>query len=159
MNGQNSISIAVLSENQDDVELINSTLRSAGHAAHCVWINHPNKLADVLQDEPVELLILNCDRFGESIRQVIKQKERFSPEVPVIAMKEKADEAAIQDAMRAGAVDLVSMALKKRLTAVVSRELRAMRAERALNSTIQSATEYKKQIQHFMRSSRAASTQ
>ena len=156
MNGTHSISIAVLSESQDDVELINSALRDAGHAAHCHWIDHPGKLADTLTDEQVELLIINCDRFQDSIREVIKSKDMFNPEIPLIAMKEQADELDIQKAMRSGAVDLVSMRLKNRLTAVVSRELRALRAERALNSTIQSASEYKKQVRDFMQASTAA---
>ena len=156
MNGRHSISIAVLSENQDDVELINSALRGAGHAAHCHWIAKPAKLADTLSAEQVELLIMNCDRYSDSIRAVIKRKDYFNPEVPLIALKEKADENAIQDAMKRGAVDLVSIGHKSRLTSVVSRELRALRAERALNSTIQSATEYKKQVRDFMQASTAA---
>ncbi len=73
MNGRQSISIAVLSENQDDVELINSALRDAGHAAHCHWIATPTKLADTLSAEMVELLILNCDSSPDSIRQGVKQ--------------------------------------------------------------------------------------
>ena len=156
MSGRHSISIAVLSENQDDVELINSALRGAGHAAHCHWIAKPNKLEDTLSAEQVELLIMNCDRYSDSIRAVIKSKDYFNPEVPLIALQEKADENAIQDAMKRGAVDLVSIGHKSRLTSVVSRELRALRAERALNSTIQSATEYKKQVRDFMQASTAA---
>ncbi len=156
MNGSHSISIAVLSENQDDVELINSTLRDAGHVAHCHWIDRPGKLADTLSVERVELLIMNCDRFKDSIREVIKSKDLFNPEIPLIAMKDHADEAAIQKAMRSGAVDLVSTGLKNRLTSVVSRELRALRAERALNATIRSALGYKKQVRDFMAASTAA---
>ena len=156
LNGRHSISIAVLSEDQDDVALINSTLRDAGHAAHCHWVSHPGKLADTLAGDGVELLIMNCDRFKDSIREVIKSKDFFNPEVPLIALRQKADEKSIQEAMHSGAVDLVSLGLKKRLTSVVSRELRALRAERALNSTIQSATEYKKQVRDFMQASTAA---
>ena len=146
MNGRHSISIAVLTTNQDDVQLINSTLRDAGHAAHCHWISTPSKLADTLAAENVELLILNCDRYPDTIRQIVKQKDRYNPELPVIAMQDKAEEADIESAMRAGACDLVSLRLKKRLQSVVSRELRALRVERALNSTLQSATEYKRQL-------------
>lgn len=156
MNGNHSISIAVLTEDQDDVELINGTLRAAGHAARCHWINHPNKLSETLAAEQVEVIILNCDRYRETIRQVIKQKELFNPEVPVIALKAEANELAIHDAMNSGAVDLVTLAMKKRLTAVVSRELRALHAERALNSTIMSASGYKQQIRDLMQASTAA---
>ncbi len=153
MNGRQSISIAVLSEHQDDVELINSALRDAGLAAHCHWTANPTRLADTLAAEMVELLILNCDSYPDSIRQVVKQKDRYNPEVPVIVMQENAEEADIESAMRSGACDLVSMGLKKRLQSVVSRELRALRVERALNSTLQSATEYKRHLKDHMATS------
>jgi len=153
LNGRQSISIAVLTENQDDVEIINSTLRDAGHAARCLWVSTSEKLDAALSAENVELLILNCDSYKDSIRQVIKQKDCFNPEVPVIAMQETADETKIQEAMQAGACDLVSMSLKKRLQSVVTRELRALRVERALNSTLQSASAYKRQLKDHMESS------
>jgi len=151
-----SISIAILSENQDDVALINSTLRDAGHAAQCHWIKTPKDLSELLADEAVELLILNCDSYPDSIRQVIKQKDRHNPEVPVIALQEKADEKRILEAMKNGACDLVSIGLRDRLQSVVTRELRALRVERALNSTIHSATEYKRQLKDHMQSSSSA---
>jgi diguanylate cyclase (GGDEF)-like protein len=153
LNGRHSISIAVLTENEDDVALINSSLRDGGHAAHCHWTNNPKHLGDTLAAENVELLILNCDSYPDSIRQVIKQKDRFNPEVPLIALQEEADEFSIQKAMKGGACDLVSLGNKDRLQAVVSRELRALRVERALNSTIHSASEYKRQLRDYMSSS------
>jgi diguanylate cyclase (GGDEF)-like protein len=156
LNDRHSISIAVLSQNQDDVALINGTLRDGGHAAHCHWIDRPGKLDDTLAADRVELIIVNCDRYPEGIRRVIKQKDRFNPEVPVIALRKQADENTIQEAMRDGACDLVSIGLRNRLQSVVTRELRALRAERALNSTIASAIEYKRQIRDYMQSSTAA---
>ncbi len=156
MNGRHSISIAVLTENQDDVALINGTLRDAGHAAHCHWINNPNNLGDTLSAEHVELLILNCDSYSDTVRQVIKQKDRYNPEVPVIALQQDADETSIQKAMQSGACDLVSIGLRDRLQSVVTRELRALRVERALNSTIHSACEYKRQLKDHMQSSTSA---
>jgi len=153
LNGRHSISIAVLTENQDDVALINSSLRDGGHAAHCLWTNNPKHLSETLAAENVELLILNCDNYPDTIRQVIKQKDRFNPEVPLIVIQEQADEFSIQKAMKSGACDLVSIGNKDRLQSVVSRELRALRVERALNSTIHSATEYKKQLKDYMQTS------
>ena len=153
MNGRHSISIAVLTENQDDVALINSSLRDGGHAAHCHWTNNPKHLRETLAAEDVELLILNCDNYPDTVRQVIKQKDRFNPEVPVIAIQEQADEFSMQKAMKNGACDLVSIGNRDRLQSVVSRELRALRVERALNSTIHSASEYKKQLKDYMQTS------
>ena len=156
MSGSQSISIAVLTENQDDVAQINGTLRDAGHAAQCHWISNPSKLGETFAAEHIELLILNCDRYPDSIRRVVKEKDRFDPEVPVIAVRQEANEEAIESAMRHGACDLVSSGLKGRLQSVVTRELRALRVERALNSTLFSATEYKKQLKDYMQASTSA---
>ncbi len=153
MNGHQSLSIAVLTENQDDVQSINSALRDAGLAAKCHWVVNPTKCADLLAEENVELMIINCDRYKDTIQQVVKLKDLYKPEVPVIATQEQADEDSIQAAMQAGACDLVSTSLKSRLRSVVNRELRALRVERALNRTLQSATEYKRQLKDHMDSS------
>ncbi|MBT8082071.1 MAG: bifunctional diguanylate cyclase/phosphodiesterase [Gammaproteobacteria bacterium] len=133
--------------------MINASLRDAGHAAHCHWIPDSHKLADTLASERIELIVLNCDRYDDSIREVIKQKDRYNPELPVIAMQNEVGESEMEAAMRAGACDLVSTTRKSRLQSVVSRELRALRVERALNSTLQSATEYKRQLKEHMAAS------
>jgi diguanylate cyclase (GGDEF)-like protein len=153
LDGHDSISIAVLTDSQDDVELINGTLRDAGHAAHCLWIVNPKSLNDALASENIELIIINCGRYTDGIREVIKQKECFKPEIPVIAMQETAAEEDIEAAMRAGACDLVSSGHKSRLQSVVGRELRSMRIERALNSTLHVATEYKRQLKNQIKAS------
>jgi diguanylate cyclase (GGDEF)-like protein len=156
LTGSHSISIAVLTENQDDVELINSTLRGAGHAAHCHWVANPGKLEDTLAAERVELIIVNSEAFAQPIRWVVKERDYFNPEVPVIALNSDVNEMTMHEAMRSGAVDLVSLAMRKRLTAVITRELRALRAERALNATIVSASSYKQQVRDLMQASNAA---
>ncbi len=156
MNDQQGITIAVLTKNQDDVELVNGTLRDAGHAAHCHWIENPAKFDQTLRGDRIELIIVNSGGYSDSIRQVIKQKDAFQPEVPVIAIKETVDEAGIQEAMAHGACDLVSIDKKGRLQAVVARELRAFRVERALNSTLNSATEYRRQFNNYMQGSASA---
>ena len=153
MDGHDSIAIAVLTDSQDDVQLINSAVRDAGHAAHCHWVANPTSLDETLSAENIELMIVNCESYPDGIRQVVKQKDRYKPEIPVIAMQTEAPEADIEAAMRAGACDLVSAGLKSRLQSVVNREVRAMRIERALNATLQSASEYKRQLKNQMRSS------
>lgn len=151
-----TISIAVLSANQDDVQLVNGSLRDAGHAAHCHWIESPTRFDEILGREDIELIILNLKEYPDSVRQVAKQKEVFMPEVPVVAISDTVDENAILEAMKQGAVDLVSSSQKARLQVVVVRELRAFRVERALNSTLNSATEYRRQLQDYMQSSSTA---
>jgi diguanylate cyclase (GGDEF)-like protein len=156
LNERQGISIAVLTTVQDEVEVVNKALRDAGHAAHCHWVRQSDSFDAVLRGEPVELVILSCDSYADTIRQVVRQKEAFIPEVPVIAASRSVDEASINDAMQQGAADLISINAKSRLQAVVERELRAFRVEQALNSTLQSATGYRKQLHHYMQGSNSA---
>ncbi|MGH8223877.1 MAG: hypothetical protein ACREQZ_12985, partial [Woeseiaceae bacterium] len=156
MNDRQAISIAVLTTNQDDVELINGTLRDGGHAAHCHWVRQPEAFDALLARDPVELVIVHCERYPDTIRQVIRQKDAYAPEVHVIAVSQSIDEAAIDKALHQGACDLVSITKRSRLQAVVDRELRAFRVEQALNSTLQSATGYRKQLDDYMQGSASA---
>ena len=153
---KHTVSIAVLSGTQDDVQLVNGSLRDAGHTAHCHWIETPGRFDDILGKERIELIIINLNNYPDPIRQVVKQKDRFIPEVPIIALSESVDEESILKAMKDGAADLVSRDQKARILAVVNRELRAFRVERALNSTLNSATEYRKQLHDYMQNSSTA---
>jgi diguanylate cyclase (GGDEF)-like protein len=146
----------VLTESQDDVELVNGTLRDAGHAAHCHWVGGPEQFEEALDNHNIELVILNDDRYQDAIRQVIKQKDQFYPEVPLLAVKSEVNENTILKAMNDGACDLVSIDNKKRFLVVVDRELRAYHVERALNSTLTSATEYRRQLNDYMENSASA---
>jgi diguanylate cyclase (GGDEF)-like protein len=156
LNDRQSISIAVLTANQDDVELVNRTLRDGGHAAHCHWVANPSTLDETLESRGVEMIIINKDSYADTIRQVIEQKDAYLPEVPVVAISASVDESTIQDAMKQGACDLVSIERKARLQAVVTRELRAYRVERALNTTINSASAYRRQLNDYMQDSAIA---
>ncbi len=153
MNHNSGISIAVLTSEQDDVELVNRCLREAGHAAHCQWIQRPDQFDEAMSDQTLEMVILVRDTYSDSVRQVIKQKDIYLPEIPVIAIQQDVEESHILEAMKDGACDLVSTRQIERLQAVATRELRALRAERALNSTLSSATEYRRQLQDYMQSS------
>lgn len=151
-----SITVAVLTARQDDVELINGTLRDAGHAAHCQWVRSPQEFDELLRGKPLELVLLNRDQYADTVRQVVKQRDAFQPEVPLLAAQAEISEPAILEAMQQGACDLVSIRNRERLQVVVSRELRACRVERALNSTLISATSYRKQLHDYMEGSTSA---
>jgi diguanylate cyclase (GGDEF)-like protein len=145
-----SFSVIVLTSRQDDVELVNRTLRDAGHRARCEWVQRADALADALQSRDPQLLFLFGDTFAAAVRDVAKIRQLEAPMVPLVVVRMTVDEAAISDAMSAGAQDLVSRAQTQRLRAVAERELRAYRLERALNETLASATQYKKQLKAFL---------
>jgi diguanylate cyclase (GGDEF)-like protein/PAS domain S-box-containing protein len=72
---------------------------------------------------------------------------------------EAVDEAVIADAMTSGARDVVSLANPARLAAVMVRELRAFRLERALISTVKSAHDARNQLESVLQRSNDAIVQ
>jgi len=148
----------VMTRSQDHVEAINSTLRKAGHPVHCTWLPDARDLGDALTQLNPEMLIAFIDELGVDLGSVMKVKMQSAPEMPVLIVRETIDEAAIADAMRLGAQDVVTLANRSRLQSVATRELRAYRLERALSTTLSSAREYREQLQHFLEGSADAIT-
>ncbi len=134
----------------DDVEFINRLLREGGHAVHCRWVSRRDDLVETLEAEDIELIWLFADRFASPAREIAKLKAAAAERVPLLVVQEAAEEAAIAEAMEAGAQDLVSTAHPERVRAVAERELRAHRLERALNETLSTASQYKRQLREFM---------
>jgi multidomain signaling protein FimX len=155
---QGAVPMIVVTRSQDHVEAINSTLRKAGHPVHCTWLPDARDLGDALTQINPEMLIAFVDEVGMDPASLMKIRRQNAPGMPVLIVRESIDEAAIAEAMRLGCQDVVTLANRDRLQAVVSRELRAHRLERALSTTISSAQEYREQLQHFLEGSADAIT-
>jgi diguanylate cyclase (GGDEF)-like protein len=147
---QAHVPLVVLTARQDDVELINRSLRDGGHPVHCHWVHSVDALADALDNHDPQILWFFADSLQAPIREIAKIKQQVARTVPLVVVTSAAEETDIADAMLAGASDLVSLGQPQRLRHVAERELRAFRLERALNETLQSATQYKRQLKSFM---------
>jgi len=158
MSEQGAVPMIVMTKSQDNVEAINSTLRKAGHPVHCTWLTDARDLGDALTQINPEMLIAFIEELGIDLGSLMKVKQQSAPGMPVLIMREHVDEAAIADAMRLGAQDVVTLANRSRLQWVASRELRAYRLERALSTTLSSAREYREQLQNFLEGSADAIT-
>jgi multidomain signaling protein FimX len=153
-----AVPMIVMTRSQDHVEAINSTLRKAGHPVHCTWLPDARDLGDALTQINPEMLIAFIDELGIDLASIMKVKQQYAPEMPVLVARASVDEAAIAEAMRLGCQDVVTLENRSRLQAVVSRELRAFRLERALSTTLSSAREYREQLQNFLEGSADAIT-
>ena len=158
MTEQGAVPMIVLTRSQDHVEAINSTLRKAGHPVHCTWLPDARDLGDALTQINPEMLIAFIEELGIDLASLMKVKQESAPGMPVLIMREHVDEASIADAMRLGALDVVTLANRSRLQSVATRELRAYRLERALSTTLSSAREYREQLQNFLEGSADAIT-
>jgi len=155
---QAAVPMIVMTRSQDHVEAINSTLRKAGHPVHCTWLPDARDLGDALTQLNPEMLVAFIEELGIDLASLMKVKQQSAPGMPVLIMREHVDEAAIADAMRLGAQDVVTLANRSRLQSVATRELRAYRLERALSTTLSSAREYREQLQNFLEGSADAIT-
>jgi diguanylate cyclase (GGDEF)-like protein/PAS domain S-box-containing protein len=155
---QNAVPLIVLSSARDPVEAINSILRRAGHPVHCTWIPALGDLPDALPQINPELL-LGVAGLADELKSVVEVRDQVAPTVPIVLVAEAVDESGIADAMTAGARDVVSLANPVRLAAVLARELRAFRLERALTSTLKSAHDARNQLQSVLQRSNDAIVQ
>ncbi len=147
---QAPVPLIVLSGREDDVELVNRSLRDGGHPVRCHWVTKVDALATAIDDHSPELLCFFPDSLKAPIREVAKIKQQAAGAVPLVVVSSAAQEADIAEALLAGAQDLVSAGQIDRLRSVAERELRAFRLERALNETLFSANQYKQQLKAFM---------
>jgi diguanylate cyclase (GGDEF)-like protein/PAS domain S-box-containing protein len=158
LTAENAVPLIVLSTARDPVESINSTLRRAGHPVHCTWIPSLRDLGDALGQLNPELLLL-VDGQGEELAGAASVRDQIAPSVPLIVVGENLDEARIAVAMANGARDVVSLQSPARLQAVMARELRSFRLERALETTLKSAKDARRQLETVLERSNDAIVQ
>jgi EAL domain-containing protein (putative c-di-GMP-specific phosphodiesterase class I)/GGDEF domain-containing protein/PAS domain-containing protein len=145
-----AVPMLVLARTQDFVAVINSTLRNAGLAAHCTWISETKDLADGFTKSKAEMLLAFVGAEPAELKSILQIRDQAAPGVPVIAVRERIDEEIIAIAMQMGARDVVTLASRARLQAVVSREVNAYRTQRELANTKTSAQQHKAQIKAIM---------
>jgi EAL domain-containing protein (putative c-di-GMP-specific phosphodiesterase class I)/GGDEF domain-containing protein len=144
-----AIPVVVLSRQQDPVEIINSTLRNAGHPVHCTWVRDLSSLGDTLAQAVPQLIFLCCPD-AEDTAAALEARQRFATQVPTLLVRDALTEADLSDALALGAQDVVTLQARPRLQAVASRELHAARLDHALAGTLASARQYRDQMKAFM---------
>jgi multidomain signaling protein FimX len=155
---QNAVPLIVLSATRDPVEVINGVLRRAGHAAHCTWIPALRDLGDALTQLNPEL-VLHYEPSDEELVSAIAVRDQIAAAVPLIVIDDSVSEARIADAMLKGARDVVSSGNPDRLQAVMARELRSHRMERALEGTLRTARDARRQLASVLQHSNDAIAQ
>jgi multidomain signaling protein FimX len=155
---QNALPLIVLSATRDPVEVINGVLRRAGHAAHCTWIPSLRDLGDAITQLNPEL-ILHFEPSSEDLVAAVAVRDQLAASVPLLVVDDAVSEARIADAMAKGARDAVSAGSVERLQAVLARELRVYRMERALESTLRTARDARRQLASVLQHSNDAIAQ
>jgi len=150
--------LIVLSATRDPVEVINGVLRRAGHAAHCTWIPSLRDLGDAITQLNPELIV-QFEPTSEDLVAAAAVRDQLAASVPLLVVDDSVSEARIADAMAKGARDAVSVGSPERLQAVMARELRVHRMERALEGTLRTARDARRQLASVLQHSNDAIAQ
>jgi len=153
-----AVPLLVVSPVRDPVEALNSLLRRQGIPAHCHWFAELQDVPDALAQLTPELLvwIAGDDPQLEALATI---RTHAAAELPLICIRADVDEAAIAADFKHGARDTVSFNNPVRLHAVIERELRSFRLERALHGTLRSAQDYRRQLETVLLKSNDAIVQ
>jgi multidomain signaling protein FimX len=150
-----AVPLIVFSPQREPSEFINGLMRKAGEPVHCTWIPAVRDLGEALEQLNPELLICAYTSDADT-RQAATVRDQLAPQVPMLLIRPQISESDIAVGMRLGARDVLSLSATERVQAVLSRELRSFRLERALNATLQSASDYRRQLQSVLQRSNDA---
>ena len=153
-----AVPLVVASQARDPVETLNSLLRRNGIPAHCTWIPGLQDLPEALEQLNPELLI-SITQDGSELPMVAQIRDRVAAGLPLLVIRPSIDEPQISADLALGARDSMSLASPERVHAVIARELKAHRMERALHKTLRSAQDYQKQLQTVLTRSNDAIAQ
>jgi multidomain signaling protein FimX len=145
-----AVPVVILAQQQDQIEFINSTLRKAGHAVHCHWLNELNDLPDTLAQVNCHLLMAVVGNDPRDTVNALAAFKQLAPHLPALIVRDEINETAIAQAMKLGARDVVTLNHAERLQAVVTRELKHFRLEHKLTQSLNIAHEYREQLKHLM---------
>jgi EAL domain-containing protein (putative c-di-GMP-specific phosphodiesterase class I)/GGDEF domain-containing protein len=141
-----AVPLVVVSPARDPVEALNSLLRRKGIPAHCTWIPALQDVPDALEQINPELLVWIAGEDAQLVA-LAEARTRVAADVPLIVIRAEVDEEAIAADLARGARDCGSFASPARLHALIERELRSFRLERALQGTLRSAQDYRRQLE------------
>jgi len=147
---QATVPLIVLSGREDDVELVNRSLRDGGHPVRCHWVTKLEALVGAIDDHDPQLLCFFPDSLPAPIREIAKIKQQAGGTVPLVVVSKAAEETDIAEALLAGAQDLVSHASRRRHTRFRGVTGVQTCALPILNETLLSASQYKKQLKAFL---------
>jgi len=144
-----AIPLIVYSRHQEAVEIINSTLRNAGHPVHCAWVRDLAAFGDALAQGRAQLTFV-CLPDAEDAAAVMELRDRQAAAMPVVLVRDTVSEDGLTRALELGARDVVTLKARPRLLAVAERELHLARLDTALAGTLASAHQYRDQMRAFM---------
>lgn len=156
MDRELTLQLLVVEESRNDAEALANVLRNAGQKSRLRYVEDREDLEAALEQQAPDLILCATGLDSLPLAELIQALARRKLNTPVIAVGESGDEAAIIDAMRAGARDLCSYDQPEHLQLVVQREVSQLKQCRNAQRYQLKFKESEKRARTLMESSRDA---
>ncbi|MFN2308459.1 MAG: putative bifunctional diguanylate cyclase/phosphodiesterase [Gammaproteobacteria bacterium] len=130
---QQILRLIIVEETQNDAEAIANLLRNAGQVVRFMYAEDTEDLEQALDQQLPDLVLCARGLEALSLEQVAALLRERALDIPVIAIGDVADEPRVIEALRAGAIDLVSFDAPEHLLLVIAREQRNLAMLRDLH--------------------------
>lgn len=158
MSPRSALPVLVVAASQNDAEILNSTLRNAGHAVRPVWVSNLDAAEKSVKQQKPDLILCSTSIPAAPFADVVRMRDMSLPNVPIIAIGKSLTPRIVAELINTGARDLVSMEQVEHLQAVVARELEVLQLARDLEQTSVKLGEYEKRINLVVKESKDALT-
>ena len=153
---RSALPVLVVAPSQNDAEMLNSTLRNAGHAVRPIFAASLDDAEKSLKQQKPDLILCSTSVPSAPFNDIVRLRDMTLPNVPIIAIGKSISPAIVAEIINTGARDLVSMDQVEHLQAVVSRELEVLHLARDLEQTSIKLHEYEKRINLVVKESKDA---
>ena len=140
----------------NDALTLASQLRNAGIQAQARHAESLPDLHELLRAEDADLVLHLIDLPEPTLSEVKQALDSRSPLIPVIAMTHSYGAEALQNAITAGATDLIDLASSQHLMHVIKRESASLQCQRRLGKLESMHQDSERRCQSLMESSRDA---
>lgn len=150
MAAKSFLTVWLVDESQNDVELLGSTLRNAGHRIRSTQIRRRKDLREHLDGDLPDLVLCAADVDAIDLGACATLIAEADASIPVVGVAAEVTTAAVAAAIQAGARDLVARSATGHLQQVVARELAARQRALQLAEAQRAAREARQQSDSFL---------
>jgi diguanylate cyclase (GGDEF)-like protein/PAS domain S-box-containing protein len=151
-----TVRLLVLHESQDNAEQIVNALKNSGIATRPELIADQDDLQDAIKDGAWDIMLAGEITNGISFDTPISLIRKQDKDIPVVVLVDKFDQETLDEALQAGASDVVVFNAHKHLVAVIKRELDNLQNRRARRKAEATLAETDKRCQLLLANSRDA---
>jgi diguanylate cyclase (GGDEF)-like protein/PAS domain S-box-containing protein len=153
---ENVLRLLIAEESLNDAEMLISVLRNAGHAVRPSRVEDEEDLLEALDGKAYDLFLCSTGLEELPLDRVHKALQQSGKDIPLVAVSATEDPEKRQQALTAGAADLVSKEDLKHLQLVIRREMGHLNDRRRLRRLEVALREVEKRCHVLLDSSRDA---